>query len=73
MWLTRLAFWYLPNPRFYAVFGLFWTQLDPSLSSIAAAKSASGPRLQSIGAAQQRFRMAATHEISRFARSPTPV
>jgi hypothetical protein len=30
MWLTRPAFWYLPNPRFTSV----WTVLDPSWTQV---------------------------------------
>ena len=31
MWLTRLAFWYLPNPPFTRCLGGFGPKLDPSL------------------------------------------
>src|SRR5882672_1909467 len=31
MWLTRLAFWYLPGPRFARYLGGFGPILDPSL------------------------------------------
>lgn len=31
MWLTRLAFWYLPDPRFTRCLGGFGPKLDPSL------------------------------------------
>jgi len=30
MWLTRLAFWYLRNPRFTLCLGGFGPRLDPS-------------------------------------------
>jgi hypothetical protein len=29
MWLTRLAFWYLPDPRFARCLGGFGPKLDP--------------------------------------------
>jgi hypothetical protein len=31
MWLTRPAFWYLPNPRFTQCLDGFGPKLDPSL------------------------------------------
>jgi hypothetical protein len=31
MWLTRLTFWYLPDPRFTRYLGGFGPTLDPSL------------------------------------------
>ena len=36
MWLTRLAFWYLPDPRFTACLGGFGPKLDPSRGPSAA-------------------------------------
>ena len=47
MWLTRLAFWYLPNPRFTRCLGGFGPNLDPSsiqVSWILKAKTCSSNR-----------------------------
>jgi len=35
MWLTRLAFWYLPDPPFTGCLGGFGPKLDPSSERLA--------------------------------------
>ena len=55
MWLTRLAFWYLSNPRFTRCLGGFGPKLDPSSSAPAMGLVVPIPSLPSLVAVSLNF------------------